>query len=876
MFKKLFSFILIALVVSGAGAPLAHSTARAQDGGCGDAPEPRLFPTFNGQVSYTDGRPLNVRDTPGLAGNQVGQLPEGTPFYIYEGPVCADNIYWWHIGYMAIDGWIAEGASGEYFVDPIAQISDSAEGFPAENPAGDPGAAGIGMGGYDWDGIALNLQLENAPDPLTLVPPDVYRGNMPMLPVDLSNVHFLQDANLNQDQLALLAQNGFVVVPGGFRQFDDAYSSEGWDTWPVGYEWNPDVPYDPATMGFGHAYFVTTDSMLHSLHYVFDNLLGDLERGAFVPAMSWYMLPQALQAAQEQRQQVMGTPLEEPARDAELYLSVAALLLGSVTPTVISADLLPDVETLVGMVNAGSGQSELPFLAGYVEDFSQYRPRGHYAGDETLVQYFKAMMWMGRITFRAKDDTETLSALLVLRALRASDEGYRWWKDVYDTITFMIGPSDDLGPYEYGPLADELYGADLPLDKLTDPALLATFRERVNQLPGPRVNGIVQQNGTTAEEAEANSRGFRLMGQRFTMDGYLMQQLIYPNVGDDTNPRLLPLSVDVAAVFGSTEAYNLAQAAGAGLFVNYDSQMDKLRGEMGAFTLDQWLENTYSSWLMAISPLWVRNPASFPPMLNTQAWVRRDLQTGLASWTELKHDTVLYVKQPTGWGGGGDPTMTTFGYVEPNPQVFARISVVCLMLYTELQNRGLLDMQDMRGYEPGGDTPGGDTPGKDATWLASTHGQYGDPGLSASANELLSLGRVSLGFAQIAVKELNGEPLTEDEYWEIKGYYNFLYTLLYTLYQGEGEPDPVALVTDVASNPAAQTVLQEAVGPVDMIYVVVPAPGGELQVVRGGVFSYYEWIGNINERMTDEEWRAQVDAGQMPARPDWVSVFFSD
>ena len=33
------------------------------------------------------------------------------------------------------------------------------------------------------------------------------------LPVDLSDVHFVQDANLNDTQLALLAQNGFVVVP---------------------------------------------------------------------------------------------------------------------------------------------------------------------------------------------------------------------------------------------------------------------------------------------------------------------------------------------------------------------------------------------------------------------------------------------------------------------------------------------------------------------------------------------------------------------------------------------------------------------------------------------------------------------------------------
>jgi hypothetical protein len=107
-------------------------------------------------------------------------------------------------------------------------------------------------------------------------------------------------------------------------------------------------------------------------------------------------------------------------------------------------------------------------------------------------------------------------------------------------------------------------------------------------------------------------------------------------------------------------------------------------------------------------------------------------------------------------------------------------------------------------------------------------------------------------------------------------YDTYLYILLYTLYQGEGEPPPVALVTDVANNPGAQTVLQEGVGGVDYIYVVIPAPDGRLQIARGGVFSYYEFVNNINKRRTDEEWRALVASGSLPPRPSWVSSFMSE
>jgi hypothetical protein len=128
----------------------------------------------------------------------------------------------------------------------------------------------------------------------------------------------------------------------------------------------------------------------------------------------------------------------------------------------------------------------------------------------------------------------------------------------------------------------------------------------------------------------------------------------------------------------------------------------------------------------------------------------------------------------------------------------------------------------------------------------------------------------------MARRELAGEPLTDDQYGAIQTYGTYLYVLLHTLYQGEGEPDPVALVTDVASNPSAQTVLQEGIGGVDYIYVVIPAPDGRLQVARGAVFSYYEFVGDINQRMTDEEWRGLVKSGSLPPRPDWVSAFLAE
>ncbi len=76
------------------------------------------------------------------------------------------------------------------------------------------------------------------------------------------------------------------------------------------------------------------------------------------------------------------------------------------------------------------------------------------------------------------------------------------------------------------------------------------------------------------------------------------------------------------------------------------------------------------------------------------------------------------------------------------------------------------------------------------------------------------------------------------------------------------------------------TVLEEAVGRVNPIYVVVPIVEQDgstyLQVAKGGVFSYYEFPWPIADRLTDEKWRGMLDDGSAPPVPEWTSSFLVD
>ena len=88
----------------------------------------------------------------------------------------------------------------------------------------------------------------------------------------------------------------------------------------------------------------------------------------------------------------------------------------------------------------------------------------------------------------------------------------------------------------------------------------------------------------------------------------------------------------------------------------------------------------------------------------------------------------------------------------------------------------------------------------------------------------------------------------------------------------------VAIVADVytanADNNPNKSILFEAVGDADEIYVVVEI-GGYLVLTRGAVFSYREFIQSIDEqRLTDEEWQEQLKKNARKGVPDWMKPLF--
>src|SRR5262249_25509384 len=128
---------------------------------------------------------------------------------------------------------------------------------------------------------------------------------------------------------------------------------------------------------------------------------------------------------------------------------------------------------------------------------------------------------------------------------------------------------------------------------------------------------------------------------------------------------------------------------GGGKALSYDDALAALRQEYAKLSDQDWNRNLYWSWLHALKPLLAEYGTGYPTFMTTQAYRTKSLNTALASWAQLRHDTILSAKQPyTATEAPAPPPEPVQGYVEPVPEFYAR-----LLALTRMTNQGLAEMK---------------------------------------------------------------------------------------------------------------------------------------------------------------------------------------
>jgi len=725
-----------------------------------------------------------------------------------------------------------------------------------------PPAAGAGDDGGIWPLPTEPLH----PDPWQ---PVTGAASVPPYQVasDLSNVVNLdQFGRFTVTQVRRLADDGFCLSPTVEEQLFYIYENNEYLSIPS---------------------FVTTDSVLQVYHLFFDYTLRQVEVSRLYPLACRFnrlMLEMQLEAGRNVADPVVAAAAYKNAA----YFAVAARLLeegerlcppaagaGSADvadrPAVAAGDgeadeVLTDaggdiplptaVQDLVTaeleLIRARDGRHDsavMPFQL----DYTQFIPRGHYTRSTALHRYFLGLMWYGTVPFpfylesspEPRPATEQIiQSCLITLALQgklpgaASDTGgtaFDLWERLYGTTRLYVGASDDLSVHDYAGLLRVALGADVDPESLADEATIAAILEAAADLPGPRIR--------TALAGIPGGIQFRVMGQRCIPDSEALQTLTH------WPERPFPRGLDVMASLGSDRAEtHLLQLYGeAERWPLYPQRLKEMQQEFASRPREAWGDNLYTGWLWTLQALLQEHGPGYPGFMQSTAWQDKGLLTSLASWAEMRHDTLLYGKPSGAECGGDEPPPSIRGYVEPNPDLYSRLLWLTDYMHAELYNRGLCP-----------------------SLLEERFGQFRD----------------LLAFCyRAATKELAGEPLSDEEYEQIQFFGSALERLTLSVADSVGD-HPVrwfeitseadrnmALIADVHTS--AGKCLEVGVGPATAIFVIVPIEG-RLYLTRGAVFSYYEFTWAAADRLTDEKWQRMVQQGQAPAPPQWVQDLLTE
>ncbi|MHA1953858.1 MAG: DUF3160 domain-containing protein [Candidatus Heimdallarchaeaceae archaeon] len=626
---------------------------------------------------------------------------------------------------------------------------------------------------------------------------------------NLANVD-LQGLDISQNVKTKLEQYGFALVDEGYEDIYDLYEDTAGD--------------DPQ--------FITTDLCLHAFHVLYDITLRILEGESF-----FYDFEQMLLVLRDAQTALNMTISESIVNDAinknVAYLSVMLYLLNETNSIPSEVESLANEE----LAKINTGETTYSSIFGYLEDFTQYTIRGHYTRNELLGNYFKAMMYAGRISFLLQSPTggtemgieHTRMALLLISSFDTSvgqDSVWDYWDKVYEPTVFYVGASDDLTAAEYYEIWQNEGSPEG--DELAEESVITSFIEEAKTYRKPQINSMFIYD---AYEYEKVTQGFRLMGQRFIPDSYIFQQLVHDKVGS----RMFPNGLDIFSVFGSTRAAYYLQAENES-YPDYNDQIHKLRDDFGSLTEYDWTQNLYWLWLYSLFPLLQPAYEGYPGFMLSDAWTDKALMTTLSSWAELRHDTILYAKQSYTLLKGLPPMM--YGYIEPYPELYSRLATLVRLMNNGLNSRDLL--------------------------------------LDRFDYKLLGLAEIFDNLTTISIKELENEPLTEDEYKFISHAGSKIGEYA-TFNDPDAEPwvsetdERMAVIADVHTDPNTERVLEVGSGDPYTIYVVVQDEKGNLRLTRGGTFSYYEFKHPMNDRLTDEQWQDMID-NNPPDLPEWMTV----
>lgn len=713
----------------------------------------------------------------------------------------------------------------------------------------------------------------------------------------LDNVKNIETFTGSAAAKELLAKNGFVVADPAFKQIFEPYIRS-----PMTEE-----PSSAKPRGNSVPSFITTDSAWHTYHVLLEEGIKQIEQ------------MQSRQLLDFSRRLLAAVNDSESGNaDLALFASVGlALQDGKVRES-----LGPEAKVIVDGLRNGTGSINVPI--GFPLSSPLFRAQSFYTQSPELTDYFAARQWYASVVFRLSNPRETRLALSLAMLIHSRPELLAAWKRLSEPFDLFLASAKDGTVREYAETASNVLGPGNGNGSLTDRQLFEIQRKLESQLPLARVNDQLLSRDQYLDFAK-QTRGFRLLPSRQLPCAICFHETVDPKIPGRQYPsgldflaasRVLRSPAAIRAVkdqFGKNVADRI-------LAVDCGPIPDSLHGDA----------------MQLLSLLQKPLPDKVPAPLRTDAWSDLQLWTQLGAWAEQRHTWALHTKLTVSYMGIVDPPE---GMVAPYPEFFTGLARLARRSAEALDKAGLAQSFQARAVAADllealhvhaspmmrdiDDGKGAENASGKLEQLNSFKNLYYskhqaelkkngvrlafqqlDRDLEALANRCAETGTTNDAdleslrmyfdcrenvakmmndfapvcdrLADLAKKAVAGEALTEDDAKWIEEYGITLAT--FHFYRGNSYEVPLdnfPIVTRVFSNPLSDSMLYAGLARPQALYLIIPK-GGSLQLYRGAVLAYREFVRPNNELLDDESWREMISKGQTPPAPPFTRSFYAE
>ena len=622
----------------------------------------------------------------------------------------------------------------------------------------------------------------------------------------------------------MLGKNGFAIVPAEHNQLFHVYEKNDYADFPS---------------------FVTTDLYLQLFHLYFDCVLRDVEEKHLDSLM--IVFSSQMEAEMKTLTSSQDAEVKAAAEFGQAWFAVASWLFSHDKAPASAATLnVPEaykkmvMEEITKAIDAENGYSDMLeyFPPEEMFGYSLFRPRGHYTRSKVCSRYFRGMMWLQTAHFGTNKPSKMKQIALIANVINQQPKLSAIYNKVSEPITYLMGTPDNVTILQ---VANRIKEMGLPIEKL-----LSSRKEMAN-LTKDIEEIAKRQMRIELKKTRGSKYVVDIMPQRYQPDA---EALI--TTTDQDSPvslRPCPKGLDWMAVMGlpGAERILIDELKETQRWAGFPKALTTARKKAAT---TQWEACVANQWMYTLQSLG-DTAQSLPYFMQSPQWQKKNLNTALASWAELKHDAILYAKQPmlAECGDGGPEPPVVKGYVEPNVKFWEKAIALVTRMDKVLTTYSLQTEKAKAVYE--------------------------------RIKEMAEFCR------DISKKELNGGKITDEEYNQIEIIGSTVENISLELVSEDNQmlqgwsdvvstDKKVAVVADVFTAAGENVsiddmcVLYEGVGPAYEIYVVVEIDGS-LYLTRGSVFSYREFTRLMSDpRMTDEEWQEELKKSPTGGTPSWM------